>query len=146
MAQINTGRVVLGGLLAGVIINLSQVVANLWVFAGQFEEVTANLGVEPPAGVDIPIYIVSGFVIGIAAVWLYAAIRPRFGPGMQTALIAGAAMWLLARAWPAVDFTVFLNLPMGLFVMSLVWTLVEVLLATVAGAWLYQEGGDAGAA
>ena len=44
MAQINTGRVVLGGLLAGVIINVSQIVANVWVFASQFEEITANLG------------------------------------------------------------------------------------------------------
>ncbi len=55
-------------------------------------------------------------------------------------------MWLLARAWPMVDFTVFLNLPMGLFIMGLIWTLVEALLATVAGAWLYQEGGSAGEA
>lgn len=146
MAQINTGRVVLGGLLAGVIINVSQTVANVWVFASQFEEVTANLGVEPPGGSAIAIYVVFGFILGIAAVWIYAAIRPRFGPGVQTALIAGGAMWLLARAWPMTDFTVFLHLPVWLFVMGLIWTLVEALLATVAGAWLYQEGGDAGAA
>jgi hypothetical protein len=146
MAQINTGRVVLGGLLAGVIINVSQIVANVWVFASQFEEITANLGVEPPGGAAIAVYVAFAFVLGIAAVWIYAAIRPRFGPGMQTALIAGGAMWLLARAWPMVDFTVFLNLPMGLFIMGLIWTLVEALLATVAGAWLYQEGGSAGEA
>ena len=144
MAQVNTGRVVLGGLLAGVIINASQVVANLWVFAGQFEEVTADLGVEAPGGTAIAIYVVFAFILGIAAVWIYAAIRPRFGPGPQTALMAGGAMWLLARAWPMTDFTVFLSLPTGLFVMGLIWTLVEALLATVAGAWLYREGGNAG--
>jgi hypothetical protein len=146
MAQINTGRVLLGGLLAGVIINVSQTVANLWVFAGQFEEILANLSLDPVGGGGIAVYIVFGFILGIAAVWIYAAIRPRFGPGVQTALMAGGAMWLLARAWPMTDFTVFLNLPMWLFVMGLIWTAVEALVATVAGAWLYQEGGEAAAA
>ena len=142
MAQINTGKVVLGGLLAGLIINISEFVAHMWVFAGSFEEMIADLGVEPVVGGGIAIYLAFGFVIGLVAVWLYAAMRPRFGPGARTAMMAGGAVWVLARLWPMTDFTVFLSLPTGLFVGGLVWTLVETLAAAVAGAWLYQEDGE----
>ena len=42
------------------------------------------------------------FLCGIAAVWLYAAIRPRFGAGLKTALIAGIAVWFFYRFLGAV--------------------------------------------
>jgi hypothetical protein len=42
----------------------------------------------------------TGFLIGIFAIWLYAAIRPRHGPGPKTAVCAGAsAVDALAGAW-----------------------------------------------
>ena len=37
-----------------------------------------------------------GFLLGIAAVWIYAAIRPRYGAGPNTAVRAGQAAWALA--------------------------------------------------
>jgi hypothetical protein len=140
MAQINTGRVITGGLLAGLIINISEYIANMWVFAGQFEEMTANLGVEAVSGGEVVVYLIFGFIIGLVTVWLYAAMRPRFGPGPKTAMMAGGAMWILAHLWPMMDFTMFLGLSSGLLIAGLIWTLVESLLAAVVGAWLYQEG------
>ena len=139
MGQINTGKVIVGGLLAGLIINISSFLANGVVFASQFEEMIADLGVEAPGGAEMVMYVTVGFIFGILAVWLYAAIRPRFGPGPKTAMIAGAVVWFLARAWPIVDFSLFLDTGVGLAVAGLVWTLVETLAAAVAGAWLYQE-------
>src|ERR1022692_4260888 len=47
---------------------------------------------------QIVAFNVWGFAAGIIAVWLYAAMRPRFGPGPRTAIRAGAAVWLLAHA------------------------------------------------
>ena len=38
-------------------------------------------------------FTVWGFLVGILAIWLYAAIRPRYGAGSKTALYAGAAVW-----------------------------------------------------
>ena len=38
-------------------------------------------------------FLAWGFLVGIFAVWLYAAIRPRYGAGPKTALCAGAAVW-----------------------------------------------------
>jgi hypothetical protein len=42
------------------------------------------------------VWILWGFVYGILCVWLYAGIRPRFGPGPGTAAKAGFVAWLLA--------------------------------------------------
>ena len=139
MAQINMGRVVLGGLLAGLVINISESVLNMAVIGGQIEQMTADLGVDAIGGGGIAIYVLFGFLIGIVTVWLYAAMRPRFGAGPRTAMMAGAAVWVLARLWPVVDVTVFLGFSTGFVVIALIWMLVEALLAAYVGAWLYQE-------
>ena len=139
MAQINTGRVILGGLAAGLVINISEAVLNLMVVAGQTEEIVASLGVEPASGATIGVLVVAGFLIGVATVWLYAAMRPRFGAGPRTAMIAGAVMWALAHLWRMTDITLFLGLSMSFVMLVLAWTLVESLLAAYVGAWLYQE-------
>ena len=97
------------------------------------------LGRPFPEGSSVmTIWILWGFAAGIAAVWVYAAIRPRYGAGAGTAARAGIAVWFLT--W--VLSTVALQ-NMGVFpiaALPLVWTLVECVLATLAGAWLYREG------
>lgn len=84
-------------------------------------------------------FVVWGFLVGIFAIWLYTAIRPRYGAGWKTALCAGSAVWgfgyLLSSVTP-----VALNLfPSRLMAIGLTVGLVEVLAATLAGAWLYRE-------
>jgi hypothetical protein len=138
MKPINWGRVILGGILAGVVVNISEFVLNEIVLKKANEDAMKALGRSMPAGGGaIAVWIVLGFVVGIAAVWLYAAIRTRYGPGPATAAKAGILVWILGSLYSAV---VFWNL--GLYpmnVLALVWTLVEAILATVAGAWLYRE-------
>ena len=87
----------------------------------------------------IVMFNVWGFLLGIAAVWVYAAIRTRYGPGSNTAIRAGLAAWALAVFLPNLG-----NYPLGLFparllVISTVVALVEIVVATLAGAWLYKE-------
>jgi hypothetical protein len=80
-------------------------------------------------------------VAGIWAVWLYAAIRPRYGAGPKTAAIAGFSWWLIATIatwqWADLGFIRFRDL-VGPMVASLP-TLIAV---TMVGAWSYQ-GKDA---
>jgi len=40
-------------------------------------------------------YNLLGLVCGIALIWIYAAIRPRFGAGVMTAVYAGLAVWFI---------------------------------------------------
>ena len=140
MAHTNRGRVLLGGLLAGLLINISEYVTNGVVLAADWGRVMQALGKSAvPSASAIAIYNVWGFLVGIAAVWIYAAIRPRYGAGVGTAARAGIAAWGLA-----VFLANLANYPSGLFPMRLlvitaIVALVEIPVATIAGAWLYKE-------
>ena len=81
--NINWARVFAGGLLAGLIINIGEFILNEPILGAEFAEVMATMNQEPPGSGAIMIFVIMGFAIGILAVWLYAAIRPRFGPGCR---------------------------------------------------------------
>lgn len=70
--------------------------------------------------------------------WLYAAIRPRYGPGPKTALVAGFAWWVIVSLqsgkWVAVGFV-----PVKATLARLAITLPAILLAALVGAWPYEE-------
>jgi hypothetical protein len=138
MGRINWGRVLLGGLAAGLVINVSEAILNGVVARDAFAEAMKALNLDPEAG-SLAVWFVYGFAIGILAIWLYAAIRPRFGPGPKTALMAGVFVWILAYLFPTIAQLNMGMLPTGLAWLGLNWGLVEVLIATLLGAWIYRE-------
>lgn len=144
MAHTNRSRVLLGGLLAGVVINISEFVTNGVVLRADWAQALQALGKAPaPSGSAIAIYNVWGFLVGIAAVWIYAAIRPRYGAGAGTAVRAGIATWGLA-----VLLANLANYPSGLYptrllVITAIVALFEIPIATILGAWLYKEDATA---
>ena len=93
-----------------------------------------ELGTEPIIG-----FVVFAFLLGIGIVWLYAAIRPRFGAGVKTAIIAGVLAWLFAYAYPNFGMVFMGFFPIGLTTFTTVWGLAEVLIGAIAGAWVYTE-------
>ncbi|HEY2445195.1 MAG TPA: hypothetical protein VGI20_05590 [Rhizomicrobium sp.] len=140
MGRIDLGRVLIGGVVAGIIIDIFEFVLNGWFLAGQWSDVMASLNRAPVGTSEIIAFNIIGLVTGIAVVWTYAAIRPRFGIGPGTAFIAALLTWIvgyvLADAPPAI---------MGIFPLKMVCImiavgLVEIVAATMAGAWLYREG------
>jgi len=139
MGKINVGRVILGGLLAGLIINVAESILNMAIMAESWELAMRELNVPPVSGGTIAVYMVAGFLLGIVAVWIYAAIRPRFGPGPKSAVLAGLIVWLLAYAWRLLDIGLTGLFDPGLLALPAAWGLVEVVVATLAGAWLYRE-------
>jgi hypothetical protein len=146
MGKINAGRVVLGGLVAGLIIDLGEWLASL-VFAEQYEAMFETMGLGEPSTAGMLLLTLFGFLIGILMAWLYAAMRPRFGPGPRTALYAGCAVWFMGWFWPTVSGAAmgFYQMDITMWVIVIVWSLVEVALAALAGGWLYQENGAAAA-
>jgi hypothetical protein len=90
MSKINLARVLRGGLLAGLVINVGELILNSMVLASEWAEFLEQLGLDPTFSAP---QLVAGaiitFIYGIVLVWIYAAIRPRFGPGPRTAVIAG---------------------------------------------------------
>jgi hypothetical protein len=87
----------------------------------------------------VAVFIVGGFIGGIATIWLYAAARPRFGAGPKTAALTGFAYWVVGYALPTLG-----QIPLGLFpkrllLITSIVGLVEIVIGSVAGAWLYKE-------
>lgn len=144
MARVNLGKVLVGGLVAGVVINISEFVLNMMVVGDASRAAMERLGLPAdPGSAGMTLYILMGFVLGILAVWLYAAIRPRYGPGPRTALLAGAAAWALFYGLCSIGFLASGMWPSGLIVIGLLWGFVELAVATTIGAKLYTEAESA---
>jgi len=138
MGKINFTRVILGGLLAGLVVNIFEYVTNGVVLASQWGDGMKALGHEMPQGA-IPIFIVTSFVMGIGVVWLYAAARPRLGPGAKTAVLTGVAFWFFAYALPNSSYAVMQLFSTRLITITTLVALVELIAASLCGAWLYRE-------
>ena len=136
---INTARVLIGGLVAGLVINVGEFILNEPILGEQWVAAMESLNRPAMEGSAIGIFVVLGFLLGIASVYLYAAVRPRFGAGPKTAVCAGLLVWFFAYLYPTIGFAAMGMFPTGLLVTSVVWGLVEIPLATVAGAALYRE-------
>lgn len=139
MGKINAGRVVLGGLLAGLVVNIGEYILNEPILGEQWVAAMRVLNLPPVQGQAIVWFNVWGFVFGIVLIWLYAAIRPRFGPGPKTAVIAGLAGWLMIWVLGFGSGLILGLYPARLVAITVVWGLFEVPIAALAGAWLYQE-------
>jgi hypothetical protein len=140
MGKINWGRVILGGLLAGVVINIGEFVLNEIVVKAEWVAAAAALGLPTEeSSRQMVVWLLYGFALGIFAVWGYAAIRPRYGAGPKTAICAGSAVWFAACALFGVIAWNIGLFPTPLIAKVTLWELVEIPLATVVGAWLYKE-------
>ncbi len=139
MGKINWPRVILGGLVAGVVINVSEFLLNGVILAKEMEAAMSALG-RQVSGSALAMFTVWGFLVGIFAIWLYAAIRPRYGAGPKTAACAGAAVWGLGYLLAAVTPVALHLFPRRLLAVGLAVGLVEAIAGTLAGAWLYREG------
>ena len=65
MGRINAGRVILGGLLAGLIINIGEFILHELVLKAQEEAAMAALNLPPPGGSAIAWFVAGGFLAGI---------------------------------------------------------------------------------
>lgn len=139
MNNINLGRVLLGGLLAGLVLNVGEFLLNDVVLGPQMREFFARYGIPEPGGSFLAAAVTLTFVIGIVLVFLYALIRPRLGPGLKTAIIAGLIMWFGIYVYTGVINGLLFGAPVNVMLIGLIWGLLEYLLAAIAGAWVYKE-------
>lgn len=137
--MINFGRVILGGLVAGVVLNLGEMVLNGTILAKDMAEFFKRCGFVQPGGSFFGIAIAITFVLGIVIVLGYAAIRPRFGPGPKTAVIAALFAWFGVYVYQNVIALGLGMVPARVVGIALGWGLVEYILASLAGAALYKE-------
>jgi hypothetical protein len=141
MGKINWTRVLIGGLIAGVVIDVLWFVAWGLFIRPSLSAALLALGRPMQEAVSTTVVlVVLGFVFGILAIWLYAAIRPRYGAGPGTAALAGVAAGLLLGVFPDIGWGLTLRLiPARVFAADAVVSLVAMVIATLLGAWVYKE-------
>ncbi|MCS7158711.1 MAG: hypothetical protein N0A16_13440 [Blastocatellia bacterium] len=132
-------RIVLSGLLAGVVVNVIETVVHRFLFRS-YEE----LGREPLTMSGASLIWVVGLVFGIMLAWLYAAIRPRYGAGPKTAILAGFYLWIVAGLLVWIGFSPLLRWGMRLMIIGIVTNLVAYVVAGLVAGYLYK--GEAAAA
>jgi hypothetical protein len=140
MGKINMGRAVLGGLLAGLILNIGEYLLNEVFLGKQNSAALAALNRSAPTDAgSAAFYIILFFALGVFTVWIYAAIRPRFGAGPMTAVCAGLVVWFLASLFVSAYMFPMRLFPSRLLLYGTVWEFFELPIAAVAGAWVYRE-------
>jgi hypothetical protein len=134
------GRVILGGIVAGIVADvLSFLVDGVWL-APRWADGMKALG-HPNLSSNAIIWInVLGIIAGIVTIWIYAAIRPRFGAGVKTAVWAGVAVWIVGALIPNAMFMCLTGLfSHHLTMYTTVGAFFEIVLGAIAGAALYKE-------
>lgn len=139
MGRINFGRVILGGLVTGVILNIGEFVLNGFILAKEMEDFFKRCGFPQPGPKFFVIVIVMTLILGIVIVLGYAAIRPRCGPGPKTAIVAALFAWFGVYVYQNVIALGLGMVPPKLVAIALAWGIVEYIVGTLAGAALYKE-------
>jgi hypothetical protein len=138
---INTSKVLVGGIIGGIVANVIDFVSNTYILADMEKAAMTKLNPAlnvAPAGSQIAGLVALDFVWIIANVWIYAAIRPRFGPGPKTAAYAGIVSWVIGTT-VAGYFCLIGLFGANIFVGASIVALINSIISTMVGARFYTE-------
>jgi hypothetical protein len=89
-------------------------------------------------GGAIAINVAATFVVGILLVWLYAAMRPRFGPGMKKATLAALVVWICGILFH-IDWRLVGMMTPATYVLASAVAFVQVIASAAVGGMMYRE-------
>jgi hypothetical protein len=140
MSSINTGRWIVSGIVAGLVLWLFEGVASLLYKDDMTAALEAHgMSVETTAGIVILSVVVS-LIAGLTLMFFYSAARPRFGPGPRTAVIVAFWLWVGGYLLSLLGYRMLGLFPGGLLATWAVVGLVEMIVAGLIGGWIYREG------
>jgi len=143
MGRINIGRVILGGIVAGIVGDILGYLVDGVMLAPQWATGMRALGKAEFSVSQNVAFNIIGLVYGILIVWLYAELRPRYGAGPKTAVCAGLVVWVAGVLLPNAGLMWAAGLfPTNLTMMTTAAAIVELVVAALAGAALYKEGAE----
>jgi len=139
MNKINFGRVLLGGIVAGIVLNVGEFLLNGIILAPHIEADMKRMGLTPPGNGFAVLAVTLTFIFSILAILVYAIIRARLEPGPRTAVLTALILWFCVYAYSGTINMLLINVPPKLVLMILAWGLLEYTLGILAGAALYRE-------
>jgi hypothetical protein len=141
MYRINWVRMLVGGLVATIILFLTDGLFHEHVVAADWKAVSDNLGILEPQhhGLGVLYFAVFDLGRGLISIYLYALMRSCCGPGPKTAALAGVVAWIAFSVTGPAQF-----IPLGFYSNALwikvgAFQLVTSIVAAVAGAALYRD-------
>ena len=139
MTKLNWNRIVLGGLAAGVALVLMDMITMGGIFNAQISAAMASIGLnwEDGGPADLAFMIAFNLIVSFFAVWLYAHLKTRYGPGPRTALIVGLVVWV--SGYVQEGLTLRMIFPTSVVGIVLMVGLVEALVVSQIGAYLYRD-------
>lgn len=139
MSGINMGRWVSAGIVAGVVMWLAEGGASMLYMEDMETALAAhNLSMELSAGIMAMTVLVS-LIAGLVLMFVYAAMRPRFGPGPKTAVIAAIALWCGGYLLSLIGYGMIGLYPGGLLMIWGAVGLAEMIIAALIGGAVYRE-------
>jgi hypothetical protein len=139
MGGINVSRWLAGGVAAAAVIFVLEGISSVF-YMEDLEAALAPLGLSMDLTTGLWVLAVVGcLLLGLALVFFYAAARPRFGPGPMTAVIVAVALWAGGYLLSIIGAGLMGMLPSGLLVWWAAVAVVEMVLAALAGGWVYRE-------
>ncbi|HUX32382.1 MAG TPA: hypothetical protein VMV51_00810 [Gemmatimonadaceae bacterium] len=138
----NRQKIVIAGLVAGLVLNVIDFVSYRYLLgahmARALDAVNPALNAAMSTGRAMATSIVIDFLLGIALVWLYAAMRPRYGAGPRNALMSAFFVWLIS----SFAYSMFHTMGMmstRLWLVVACMALVSMSIGALVGGKLYSE-------
>ena len=138
---INWIRLIIGGLIASVILFVTDGFFHEKGVAADWAAVYQGLNATPPGHNSMALAYFAIFELGrgFGSLALYVLLRPCCKPGPKTAVIAGIVAWLAFSLTGPAQF-----IPLGFFSNALwlkvgAFQLITSVIAAIAGAWVYKD-------
>lgn len=141
MASINWGRLILGGLIAAIIMFLTDGFMHEQLLRSDWEAIYTGLRAAEPEHQSTSLLYFGVFELGrgLISLLLYATMRTHFGPGPKTAVLAGIAGWIAFSLTGPAQFIPLGFFSTGLWMKVAALQLVTSIVATIAGAAIYKD-------
>lgn len=148
MGRISAWRVLFGGALAGLVLFGGQGFVHMNLLKEFSEGLVKEKLLITPAEAQAQgalwamatVNILTGFLLA----WLYAAVRPRLGAGLMTAIVTGLAVWALMFLQGSVPEYVWMPRFREDAITEALANVVLYVAATALAGWVYSETGDGG--
>ena len=132
-------RTLIAGTLAGLVIVVGEAILNAWLLASQWELANAALGLRAPTPFVAAAALGKLFLLGFVLVWLYLALREKYGRGVRTGAVSGLVIALLLWVWAMSGLLMAGYVTGTIALVTMVWGLIELPLAAVVAVLVLER-------
>jgi hypothetical protein len=137
-SPLSLSRLLQGGLLAGLLVNLIDVPNSALLVAPDWNRVLAAQGIVPDGPAIGAYFTAVHFVYGVLIVATYAIMRARYGGGAWTAVGATGLLLVVQRMF-GFGAVVMGQMPASIWLRFSLSMVVGSVAGGLAGAWLYER-------